>query len=246
MRACRYFQRVQADGQYCPGWAGKPRWRGAKAKMLVAHRPLPRLNQVSIVSEFIGPAEHSILLGWAEEQFSSGQLTANRNGPSRYYRRYEEGDCVPDVFWLIRRRAISTFSIAQYEDEPQYKCFLGCNSSGGFIHPHTDPLPPDKHHIRMNIMLLKPVSGGYPVIDGKMLNIEERAMWCFFPTLMRHASTPVLGNRNRPRTGRPCAQTKTAPKGAASASRLMSIRLWPSCDDAGQPRRQRPRRTLRA
>ena len=165
--------------------------------MLADRRELPHANEFSIVREFITTAEQSELLRWAEEQFAGNHLKSNPGGPGRYFARYEEGDSVPDLFWQIRRRAVWTFSVATYEDEPRFKCFLGCNTEGAFIHKHRDPSPPGKHHVRMNIMLSKPLGGGSPMIGDKKLNIQERDLWGFYPTFMVHSSTPVTGNRKR-------------------------------------------------
>jgi hypothetical protein len=161
------------------------------------HRQLPQLNEVAVVDRFITTEEHLALLDWAEGQFAGGHLKSNPAGPSRHFKSYDEGDAVPDLFWEVRRRAVSAFSVEKYEDEPRFKCFLGCNTEGGFVHQHRDPSPPGKRHIRMNIMLSKPKRGGYPVVEGKIIKINERDMWCFYPTVMRHESTPVVGNRKR-------------------------------------------------
>jgi len=166
-------------------------------RMSATHRHLPQVNEVAVEEKFITAAEHEMLLLWAEERFSGGHLKANPAGPSRYYNQYEKGDSVPDIFWEIRHRAVSRFSVTDYEDEPKYRCFLGCNTEGGFVRRHTDPSPLEKHHIRMNIMLSKPISGGYPIVNDKMIQVEERDLWCFYPELMPHESTPVLGSRNR-------------------------------------------------
>ena len=160
-------------------------------------RELPRVNEVAVVPQFITRDEQSALLRWAEEQFAGNHLKSNPAGPNRFFASYEEDGSAPDLFWQIRRRAVSTFSVTDYEDEPRFKCFLGCNTEGGFIHEHRDPSPPGKHHVRMNIMLSKPLGGGRYVIEGKKLNVEERDLWCFYPTVMRHSSTPVRGNRKR-------------------------------------------------
>jgi hypothetical protein len=161
-------------------------------------RHLPPLKEVALARAFISPAEHACLLEWAEGRFSDGHLIPNPNGEHRFFKQYEEGDPdVPDVFWQVRRRAVSAFSVTDYEDEPGYKCFLGCNTEGGTVHRHTDPSPPEKHHVRMNIMLSKPVVGGCPVVDGKIIDVEERDLWCFFPSVMPHESTPVVGKRRR-------------------------------------------------
>lgn len=162
------------------------------------HRQLPALKEVAVAQAFISPEEHSVLLGWAEDRFANGHLIPNPFGKHRYYKRYEEGDAeVPDLFWHVRRRAVSTFCVTDFEDEPGFKCFLGCNTEGGTVQRHTDPSPPERHHIRMNIMLSKPVAGGCPVVDDKVVEVEERDLWCFFPSLMPHESTPVMGKRKR-------------------------------------------------
>ena len=159
---------------------------------------LPRTDDVAIERNFLDEAEHAQLLAWAEGQFTDGRLVPNAMGQHRYYRRYGEDDsAVPAIFWVIRRRAVSLFAITDYEDEPEYKCFLGCNTEGGFVQRHTDSAPPDRHHIRMNIMLSKPLAGGEPVIGGKPVAVDERDLWCFYPSLMMHESTPVIGRRKR-------------------------------------------------
>lgn len=166
--------------------------------MTIQTRQLPRTGEVAIARDFLDEPEHATLLVWAQEQFADGRLVPNAMGQHRYYRRYKEEDCVvPPIFWDIRRRAIAMFAIGEYEDEPEYKCFLGCNTEGGFVQRHTDTAPPDKHHIRMNIMLSKPLAGGEPVIGDKILPVRERDLWCFYPSLMSHESTPVLGRRKR-------------------------------------------------
>jgi hypothetical protein len=163
----------------------------------VWQRSLPKLDKVAVVRRFIKEDEHPVLLDWAERQFENGCLAANPAGPGRYFARYEEGGDVPDLFWEVRRRAVATFSVEEYEDEPRFRCFLGCNTDGGFVAPHKDPSPPGKRHVRMNIMLSMPKRGGYPVIEGKTYRVEERDLWCFYPTLMRHGSKPMAGERKR-------------------------------------------------
>ncbi|HEY1613086.1 MAG TPA: hypothetical protein VGF97_05245 [Rhizomicrobium sp.] len=166
--------------------------------MSAAPNRLPELTGVAIERGFVTGAELESLHAWAEERFSEGHLIPNSNGKHRYYKSYDESDAeVPELFWQVRRRAVSAFAVENYEDEPGFKCFLGCNLEGGTVHRHTDPSPPDKHHVRMNLMISKPLSGGDPVIDGKKFEVAEGDLWCFFPTVMPHESTPVVGKRKR-------------------------------------------------
>jgi len=166
--------------------------------MSVNNRTLPRVDAVVTKRRFLGGQEHSVLLQWAEEQFASGQLNSNDMGACRFSKSYVETDiAVPAVFWDIRRQAVNLFSVEDYEDEPFYKCFLGCNTESGYVHRHVDPSPPDKHHVRINIMLSKPFGGGDPIINGRKIHVDERDLWCFFPSFMPHESAPVRGSRKR-------------------------------------------------
>jgi len=160
-------------------------------------RDLPAEGEVVIVRQFITATEHHALLAWAEECFDSGRLSPNRAGPNRYYARFDETAAVPVSFWEIRDRAIAHFSITDYEYEPMFKCFLGCNAENGFVHSHLDRESSGRRHVRMNIMLSKPAAGGHPVVQGKEIEINERDLWCFYPARMLHGSTPVVGARKR-------------------------------------------------
>jgi hypothetical protein len=166
--------------------------------MSETRRQLPQLDETVVLRGFVSSTEHKQLLHWAETQFARGQLNTNPYGESRYFRSYGKNDpAVPAVFWKVRRRAVATFSVSDYEDEPNYRCFLGCNTEGGFVHRHIDAAPPGKLHVRMNLMISKPDAGGVPVIDGQEFDIGERDLWCFFPSVMAHESTPVAGTRKR-------------------------------------------------
>ena len=161
-------------------------------------RPLPSRHEVAIVRQFLSGAEHAALLDWANDQFATGQLNANKSGPGRYFLRYAEGDRrVPSVSDEIRARAIATFGVREYEEEPRFRCFLGCNTEGGYVHEHVDSEPEGRQHLRLNILLSRPVAGGLPIAGGRTLDVDERDLWCFYPAALRHASTPVEGPRHR-------------------------------------------------
>ena len=122
---------------------------------------------------------------------STSILTENTAGSGA------KGKTIPWCRVCSGRSAVATFSVRDYEDEPDYRRFLGCNTEDGYVHRHIDSSPPGKLHVRMNLMLPKPAGGGMPVIDGEEFDIEERDLWCFFPSIMPHESTPVTGDRKR-------------------------------------------------
>jgi len=161
-------------------------------------RQLPDFRETVVLRGFLSVQEHKQLMFWANTQLADGHLTTNPYGEHRWFRSYGKNDpLVPSVFWKVRRRAVATFSVRDYEDEPDYRCFLGCNTEGGYVHRHVDSSAPGKLHVRMNLMLSKPAGGGMPVIDGEEFDIGERDLWCFFPSIMPHESTPVTGDRKR-------------------------------------------------
>jgi hypothetical protein len=161
-------------------------------------RHLPDIRETIVLPGFLSPQEHKQLMYWADTQLARGHLNLNPYGEHRWFRSYRKKDpLVPSVFWKVRRRAVETFSVGDYEDEPDYHCFLGCNTEGGYVHRHVDSSPPGKLHVRMNLMLSRPEGGGMPVIDGEEFDVAERDLWCFFPSVMPHESTPVVGERKR-------------------------------------------------
>lgn len=158
---------------------------------------LPSYRDYAVIPEFVTIPEHAILLDWAEQEYAHDRLHPNGAGPGRYFARYDPGDNVPSDFWNIRTRAIEAFDVKDYEDEPMFKCFLGCNTEGGFVHRHKDPAKEGTTHVRMNLVLSLPVKGGIPVIEGNPLSVKERDLWCFHPSFMWHSSTPVVGPKKR-------------------------------------------------
>lgn len=171
---------------------------GVVTERMPEARQLPRFRETVVLRGFLSAEEHRQLLYWADTQLARGHLALNPYGEHRWFRSYEKNDSlVPGVFWKVRRRALATFSITDYEDEPHFRCFLGCNTEGGYVHKHLDSSTPGTLHVRMNLMLSKPAGGGMPVIGGQQFDIEEGDLWCFFPSIMPHESTPVIGDRKR-------------------------------------------------
>jgi hypothetical protein len=42
-----------------------------------------------------------------------------------------------------------------------------------------------------------PDSGGNPIYDGEVINVEERMLWRCEAGLYNHASLPVIGSKSR-------------------------------------------------
>lgn len=69
----------------------------------------------------------------------------------------------------------------------------------GYTQEHIDP----KHsvnqfpHIRLNFLLSKPVSGGDPIINGTVYEMQEDEGWFNHASIWRHGTTKVTGDKPR-------------------------------------------------
>lgn len=93
-----------------------------------------------------------------------------------------------------RDEAFKEFGLTPDLEEPIYKNFTGNHYlEGAFVHEHSDPAPDGYEHVRCNLMIKKPISGGMPVIDGEELVIDEGDLWLCLASLEKHSSTPISG-----------------------------------------------------
>ena len=105
---------------------------------------------------------------------------------------------ITKVIKEYNKYVFSQFSIVRQIDEERFGNFIGYNTSGGFVHSHTDHLSSDGwEHVRINFLVSKPLQGGNPVIDDKEYNIMEDNSWLNIASKWVHSSTPVVGDKPR-------------------------------------------------
>jgi len=96
---------------------------------------------------------------------------------------------------IYREKAFKEFNLVPDLEEPMFKNFTGNHYiDGAFVHEHVDPAPKGYVHVRCNLMLKKPFSGGMPIIDGEELVVDNNDLWLCLASLERHASTPIGGS----------------------------------------------------
>ena len=98
---------------------------------------------------------------------------------------------------LFSKQCYNALGIDHFEDEPMFGNFIGFNQEGAFVHMHTDPGKDGKSHVRLNFLIQKPESGGMPVINGVVYNVEQSFCWKNIASSWHHGSTPVVGRRER-------------------------------------------------
>lgn len=81
--------------------------------------------------------------------------------------------------------------------EPRYGNFIGVGSVNSFVHPHVDRAPDGLNHVRLNFLLVKPDTGGMPIIDGVEYSLAEGECWINFASTKIHSSSAVGGTKER-------------------------------------------------
>ena len=88
--------------------------------------------------------------------------------------------------------------MTETKEETTYGNFIGIISEGGFVHNHIDSRSDSKlHHVRINFLIQKPISGGEVIINEQTYSIEENQAWLNLASEWFHSSTPVIGERER-------------------------------------------------
>lgn len=145
---------------------------------------------------FISPSERRELLAWANEM--DPYLKANKNGAGRRYNRIENLPRIANIHKRVRLRLQAFLGVPpDATPEPIFGWYLSIISDGGAVHPHQDQTEPGMRHLRCNLFLQLPTSGGEPVVADEVIAVEERMVLAFFPSERLHSSQAAQGERRR-------------------------------------------------
>jgi hypothetical protein len=124
--------------------------------------------------------------------------------------RFQPNDVDPSrrKFWEIREGLdlvlkakkldlVEHFGVSQWSEEPNYHDLIGCIGEGGYVHAHQDPVIEKAMHVRINLLVTAPDSGCIPLLDGIPVEVGPGDAWLCFASHCEHATTPVVGKRNR-------------------------------------------------
>jgi hypothetical protein len=140
---------------------------------------------------FITEHERQVLLDYAYS------LKLTPNGFGRAYAHHVSNLNPPKEFFDIKNRIINIEKLENFEYDSIFGDFIGINTEGGAIHPHTDPNHPDKIHTRFNLLLSIPEKGGKPIYNNNVIDVKEKTLWRCEAGLYTHASSPVEGSKHR-------------------------------------------------
>jgi len=143
-----------------------------------------------LIKSFIDKETIRELLIWSETQNLYRHTSLGRYG---FFSFLDELNNHPKCVNLIRQKC-SNLTNAKFV-EPIYKDFVNEIFIGGYVIEHTDPTVNGYKHLRCNIMLQKPQTGGQIIFNGKPVELEIGDMF-LLDTSNQHAVSTVQGLLN--------------------------------------------------
>lgn len=151
-------------------------------------------------SDLIDEEERRELQDYALRLKAADVLDANLVGENRFYQCIWGGPLVTPLIREVAVRIERRFNLGGFPVDPELGWVISVIFQGGFVHTHKDDeLYRDKpmKHLRCNLVVSKPESGGTPVIARDSVPLIERGGWAFFASEEKHSAFPVGGARPR-------------------------------------------------
>tara|TARA_B110000208_G_scaffold72903_2_gene93940 strand:+ start:985 stop:1539 length:555 start_codon:yes stop_codon:yes gene_type:complete len=154
------------------------------------------LNGTYAYSNFISENEKDYLLDWVNE--NKYKFPANLTSKNRHFTILKNMENSPlELVEEIKNRIIELENIQDWLDEPLMHDYIGINSQGGAIHPHTDPNQDDYTHTRYNVILSWPERGGESIYGDNINTLEENMVWKCVAGKVKHSSKITIGPKPR-------------------------------------------------
>lgn len=149
---------------------------------------------LKIKEGFISKDECQELLAWSEK--CTPLLNKNPLGLNRYSNNINN---LPEnaLVQTIQEKVLRTYNLTDVDKtDGKIGSILSLQTEGAFVHQHNDEVD-GKRHLRFNLFLSVPESGGVPVYDGKEITVMEGMLVPYEADSFLHSSTPVVGNKPR-------------------------------------------------
>jgi hypothetical protein len=130
--------------------------------------------------------------------FTKQQQTLGEVGIGRRFCSINKVDHpLNDEVGKFAKECYASFGVEVVE-EVLFGNFIGFNAPGTFVHRHRDRCKiPNYEHVRLNFLVQKPESGGMPILDDKVLVVEENQCWINIASQWWHTCTTVYGETPR-------------------------------------------------
>ena len=154
--------------------------------------------------DFITTDEQTQLLDWVQENehdfkiiIRGGDISNPVDSHRKFYTFKTHVTYPYDLIQHIKKRVVDIESIGEWIPEPMFSDYIGHVSSGGAIHLHKDKNGLGYKHVRYNVILSWPESGGESIYDDSINTFKERTVWRCEAGNVAHASKAVQGKRPR-------------------------------------------------
>jgi hypothetical protein len=144
--------------------------------------------------DFVTEEERIFLLESARNSLSQ----INVNGSKKMFILEDDLDFPYDTIQNIRNRIVEIEGLKNFKEPRRVKNFFAEYGKDSECVLHRDPVfEKDFNHVRYNLMLSKPDSGGQTIHGNDFLDIDERVLWKCFSGDLRHGSSLVMGYKPR-------------------------------------------------
>lgn len=141
-----------------------------------------------LVKSFIDNHTVKVLINWIDTQNIYLHESIGNVG---FYSLLGELNNHPKIINEIRTKCQNL--VKGVYQEPIIKDFVNEVFIDGFVHRHTDPTVKGYKHLRCNIMLQKPTTGGQIIFNGKAIELEVGDMYVVDTSIL-HSVSEVKGN----------------------------------------------------
>lgn len=149
--------------------------------------------------EIITIHEQQQIVAWAIKYWDNFIYNANNAGYFIYIDSLKDMEAesnmlMYDLLMDIRKRIVDIENLHDIGVDPSLLDFIYHMDKGTKLHKHKDKNSNDGYHIRFNLIVQLPESGGVPIYAGKKINTKERCYIICRSGLDYHTSTHIEGD----------------------------------------------------
>jgi hypothetical protein len=151
-------------------------------------------------SELIDESERLELAECVAGLFRQGLLKSPAIGVKGHTGRLREPRFSKPEIARLTERVMRMMGVEAMPVDPALGHLITYVEAGGYIASHTDEVDyanTDRKQLRCNVVISKPLQGGFAVIGDQKVDCAERGGWAFFASETLHSAFPISGAKPR-------------------------------------------------
>jgi len=112
--------------------------------------------------------------------------------PPHGWRPSQKWKTPPPLFDAVGERVRIWLGIDEWQPEPRFGWTANYQPTLTWVTEHCDPEIAGFIHLRANVLVTRPPSGGMPIVGGRKLSLMQRDAWAL-NTAVLHSSTRSVG-----------------------------------------------------